>query len=791
MSEKQRIGRYEVEKLLGEGSMGCVYRAHDPNLERKVAIKTMRTSSPAKADDQQEFKDRFFLEARAVGSLNHPNIVGVYDSGLHDGDPYMVMEYIEGKPLDAFMAEKGARRLEHFLTLIEQIGHGLDYAHEEGVVHRDIKPGNIIVAPTKNGRFRAKIVDFGLAKLKDSKITQTGYFLGTPSYASPEQVLSGKLDTRSDLFSLGIVAYEMLTGKLPFDAESLHAILYRIANEPPQLKLDIFTDHLDVHALGCLFKTIFHKNPDNRYQSAHDFVTDLAVLVRPITKISLQIFADITNSQNSSHASKATSLAKGNDLSGTSLEVQIRELRSLFRQAIESRNLDSSRYCINELKRMGAQFKLEKDQYNDLASQLKSERREQRKLERAKLIKKARAQFDLAMKTGNVQSIRYCISELERLKANVKKEHVRLEEMLAKQAIAKQRQEQQQKVEREAYIAKRREELKAALETRNVDRCGKLMKELGSLLKVDISEERAKLKEVQSLIRHEAEIAQTRSAFNEAAMDSNLKICRGTLARLKDLGADTRDEEQALSMLNREAEAKDAEAFKRRLIERARESFLEAHQRKYIEGCHYYLNELRQLTSTVDEEEQALSSLEKALENQEALRLKSSVIKKMRESFHQAISERNVKNAHYYLREMQQLDAETERELKAIDHLETTIAKEESLARNMVEQVRVRFQASLDEKDISSAQQQLCMLENLKAEVAKEKKALNRLKKDLEVSAEQAKLKKRMVSQFRGKFKEGYRSGNRDTCRYYLKELRQLGADTNLEDHLLEKLESA
>lgn len=785
MSDIQRIGRYEVESLLGEGSMGCVYKGHDPNLERHVAIKTMRTNAPAKADDQKEFKDRFFLEARAVGRLSHPNIVGVYDSGLHEGDPYMVMEYLEGQPLDEFMEAKGADRLQFFLPLIEQIGIGLDYAHEEGVVHRDIKPGNIIVTTKKNGRLRAKIVDFGLAKLKDSKITQTGYFLGTPSYASPEQVLSGRLDTRSDLFSLGILAYEMLTGKLPFDAESLHAILYRIANEEPELKLDIFKDYVDVHALECLFKTIFHKKPEARYQCAHDFVTDLKALVNPLTGLSLHIFAE---KKSGAAESKATSLADATSLAGTSLEVQVRELRSLFRQAIQTRNLDSSRYCINELKRMGAQFSLEKEQYNALVKQVKTERREKRKQERAKLIKKARAQFDLAMKTGNIQSIRYCISELERLKANVKKEHVRLEAMLAKQALAKQKQEAQQAADRDAYVNKRREELRSALETRNVDRCGKLLKELGSLLKVDVTEERALLESMRKELELEAEISQTRSAFNEAAMDSNLKKCRGIIARLKELGADTRDEEQAVSMLTKEAEARDAETFKLRLIDRARQSFDEALGRKYVEGCHYYLKELKQLTADVAREEQGIKDLEKALEQQEALRLKSSVIKKMRESFHQAIAERNVDSARYYLQEMQQLDAETERESKAFESLEMHLAKEESLARNMVEQVRARFTAAVDEGDMSAARQQVSMLENLKADVTEEQKILKKLKKTLEINEEQKKLKKRMVNQFRGKFKEGYRSGNRDTCRYYIKELRQLGADTNLEDHLLEKL---
>ena len=268
MAAKKKIGRYKILGELGRGAMGIVYRAQDPALDRVVALKTIILADDA--EGREEYQKRFFLEAKAAGKLTHPSIVTTYDFGEQDGVAYLAMELLEGTDLRTRLKE-GALPPAEAVEVARQVAEGLGFAHERGIVHRDVKPGNIMLLE----RGRAKIMDFGLARMRaaDHK-TVTGMVLGTPKYMSPEQVAGSPVDQRSDLFSLGIVLYEMLTGSRLFGAEDMTQIMHNVTyqeHEPPtRLKpeLPAMLDFVVARALK--------KDPASRYQDAAELAADLS-----------------------------------------------------------------------------------------------------------------------------------------------------------------------------------------------------------------------------------------------------------------------------------------------------------------------------------------------------------------------------------------------------------------------------------------------------------------------------------------------------------------------------------
>jgi tetratricopeptide (TPR) repeat protein len=222
----EQVGKYKILDKIGEGAMGEVYRAHDPVLNRFVAIKTV---APTLTADEQ-FRQRFHREAQSAAALSHRNIVTVFEFGEERGVTYMVMELLEGTDLRTLINTRAVPRLEDKLSIVEQICDGLGYAHQKGVVHRDLKPPNIHVLPSR----QVKIMDFGLARLGASELTRSGTVMGTPNYMSPEQVRGEKVDARSDVFSVGALTYELLVGHKPFEAESLHTVLYMVLDQEPE-----------------------------------------------------------------------------------------------------------------------------------------------------------------------------------------------------------------------------------------------------------------------------------------------------------------------------------------------------------------------------------------------------------------------------------------------------------------------------------------------------------------------------------------------------------------------------
>ena len=267
----RKFARYEVERELGKGAMGVVFLGRDPVIGRRVALKTIRASGEDDSETR-EFTERFLREAQAAGTLSHPNIVTIHDVGeeVETGTSFIAMEYVEGKNLKQLLKDKVSFSYDRIAEIVISVGDALDYAHRRGIVHRDVKPANIIL--TTDGT--VKITDFGIAKMESSSLTATGQFLGTPNYMSPEQVTGEIVDGRSDLFSLGVVLYELLTKKKPFAGDNLTSISYKIVHEeypsPQTYDAAIPAEFNPVLARALA------KDPAARFQSGRDFVRALS-----------------------------------------------------------------------------------------------------------------------------------------------------------------------------------------------------------------------------------------------------------------------------------------------------------------------------------------------------------------------------------------------------------------------------------------------------------------------------------------------------------------------------------
>jgi eukaryotic-like serine/threonine-protein kinase len=269
-ASRERIGRYEVKQLLGQGAMGSVYEALDPLIERVVALKTINLA--LSNNEREVFQARFFREAKSIGRLNHPNIVMVYDVGEDEGNAYIAMEFLSGQTLRDVIDSGVVLPLARIRDMALAIAEGLAYAHANGVVHRDIKPANIMVLPDQN----VKIMDFGIAQLPTGSQTIHGTVLGSPKYMAPEQITGKTVDGRADVFSLGAMVYELLVGRVPFDAESLSSIMYKIVHESAQSPSQI-SARIPA-AFDAVVMRALAKDPSARFQTASDFARSLQAL---------------------------------------------------------------------------------------------------------------------------------------------------------------------------------------------------------------------------------------------------------------------------------------------------------------------------------------------------------------------------------------------------------------------------------------------------------------------------------------------------------------------------------
>ena len=272
--EKPMLGRYQVEKELGKGAMGVVYLGKDPKIGRVVAIKTMALSQEFSGDELVDARERFFREAETAGRLQHQNIVTIFDAGEEHDLAYIAMEFLKGKDLLDSCKDGHLLPVPKVLSIIARVAEALAYAHRQNVVHRDIKPANIMYEPDSD---TVKVTDFGIARITDSSKTKTGLVLGTPSFMSPEQLAGKKVDGRSDLYSLGVMMFQMLAGVLPFRGESMAELMYKIANEEaPDIR--IIRSELP-ESLANLVALSVSKRPETRYQDGDQFSADLRMVL--------------------------------------------------------------------------------------------------------------------------------------------------------------------------------------------------------------------------------------------------------------------------------------------------------------------------------------------------------------------------------------------------------------------------------------------------------------------------------------------------------------------------------
>ncbi len=282
--EKPMLGRYQVEKELGKGAMGIVYLGRDPKINRVVAIKTLYLGNMIDSDDPERAeteKARFFREAESAGRLNHPNIVTIFDTGEDHDLAYIAMEFLKGRDLNGYVSSKRLLPVPLVIQIIAKVAMALDYAHRNQVVHRDIKPANIMYDPKSRS---IKVTDFGIARLTEGgrTKTRTGMIVGTPYYMSPEQIGGHKVDGRSDIFSLGVTFFQLLTGRLPFDADEMATLIYQITQEPP---MDLLKTRPDLPVcLGAIMTKALQKNPDKRFQSGAHLAKALLQCVKSLVK---------------------------------------------------------------------------------------------------------------------------------------------------------------------------------------------------------------------------------------------------------------------------------------------------------------------------------------------------------------------------------------------------------------------------------------------------------------------------------------------------------------------------
>src|SRR5688572_19795532 len=263
------FGRYKVKGVIGKGAMGVIYLAEDPVIGRQLAIKVIQLNPGISTAEIENLQVRFEREFRSAGTLSHPNIVTVHDVGKEGNTPFIAMEYVEGKTLEHVINEQRVLSFEEAADMVGQICDGLDFAHQHGVVHRDVKPANILL--DRNGR--PKITDFGVAKLTESGMTHTGTMVGTPWYMSPEQVVGEQVTGAADQFSVAVMTYQLLTRERPFTGERSSTVLYKIVHEEP-VRPHLLNPKL-MDQLDDVLMRAFSKNPTDRFPTCNEFATEL------------------------------------------------------------------------------------------------------------------------------------------------------------------------------------------------------------------------------------------------------------------------------------------------------------------------------------------------------------------------------------------------------------------------------------------------------------------------------------------------------------------------------------
>jgi serine/threonine-protein kinase len=354
----KELGRYQIISELGQGAMGVVYKAKDPLIDREVAIKTINLSLAQ--EEREEYEARFYQEAKAAGRLSHPNIVTIYDVGRTDDIAYIAMEYLHGRELRDILNDERILPISQVIDIISQVALGLSYAHEHEIVHRDIKPSNVMVI--RDGH--VKITDFGIARMASAAVrTQTGMVLGSPKYMSPEQVMGKLTDQRSDIFSLGVMLYEMLTGQAPFMGENVNAIMYQTLNASPAAPSTMNVDVPEM--LNFIVAKALAKDLDSRYQNARDLANDLRVCRDSLPRSTSTSVVD-SSPQKSSSTNFDISGALSKDASEESNQVSALGLSTSFDSMEATMRLASMTASEEDVEELSKTFRMARPSMEDI-----------------------------------------------------------------------------------------------------------------------------------------------------------------------------------------------------------------------------------------------------------------------------------------------------------------------------------------------------------------------------------------------------------------------------------------
>jgi len=361
-----QLGRYEVIRELGQGAMGVVYQAKDPLIDRVVAIKTINLGLAQEGKD--EYEGRFYQEAKAAGRLNHPNIVTIYDVGKSGDIAYIAMEFLQGRELRDIMNDAGLLPVDHVLEIAAQVALGLAYAHEYDIIHRDVKPSNIMVI--RDGH--VKITDFGIARMTSAAVrTQTGMVLGSPKYMSPEQVMGKEIDQRSDIFSLGVMLYEMLTGQAPFNGDNVNAIMYQTLNAVPAPPNSVNAAVPEM--LNFIVAKALAKSMEDRYQNAKDFADDLRACRDTLPSSGKYLNVDPSTVAGERKLTDAIPVVVRMDATGDGIESTTQGLSKIFDSAAAAMRLAAMTASSEDVDDLSKTLKMPKAsaaEINQLASKV-------------------------------------------------------------------------------------------------------------------------------------------------------------------------------------------------------------------------------------------------------------------------------------------------------------------------------------------------------------------------------------------------------------------------------------
>ncbi|AWI55045.1 serine/threonine protein kinase [Aquabacterium olei] len=281
---RKQLGKFLVERQIGKGAMGAVFLGYDPATDRHVALKTMSLAQEFQGDELADARARFLREAEMAGRLQHPDIVSIIDAGEQDGVAFIAMELIEGVDLSQHTQGTRLLPLAQLLPIVARVAEALAYAHSRGVTHRDIKPANIMIDLRAGS---VKVMDFGVARVADAARTRTGVVLGTPTFMSPEQLAGQTIDGRSDLYSLGVTLFQLLTGQLPYRNDSMAVLMRAIAHETAPNVCSLRPEL--PAALGDIVALALEKHPTTRYATGHEMATDLLAVARALQPLDIAL----------------------------------------------------------------------------------------------------------------------------------------------------------------------------------------------------------------------------------------------------------------------------------------------------------------------------------------------------------------------------------------------------------------------------------------------------------------------------------------------------------------------